>query len=101
VGTYVKGSKEGHGRYDWVDGSHFEGEFVNSMFEGQGTYYYAESEKVYEGNFSENLFDGKGKLTFKDGRVYSGDFVKNKKHGSGTMIFANGNKYIGAWSEDN
>lgn len=70
------------------------------MFHGKGVYYFAESEKVYEGDFVENLFQGKGKLSFKDGRVYSGDFVENKKHGNGTMVFPNGNKYIGGWRED-
>ena len=34
TGTYVDGIKEGHGRYDWSDSSHFEGEFVDSKFQG-------------------------------------------------------------------
>ena len=47
-----------------------------------------------------NLFDGKGKLTFADGRVYEGDFRGGKRDGQGTMVFPNGNKYIGQWAND-
>jgi len=65
-----------------------------------GVYYFAESERTYEGNFSQNLFEGKGKLTYKDGRRYDGDFKAGKKDGNGTMIFPNGNKYIGQWEND-
>ena len=65
-----------------------------------GVYYFAESERTYEGSFSQNKFEGKGRLTFKDGRMYDGDFVEGKKHGNGTMVFPNGNKYIGQWEND-
>ena len=65
-----------------------------------GVYYFAESERTYEGNFSQNLFEGKGKLTYKDGRCYVGDFKQGKKDGNGTMVLPNGNKYIGQWEND-
>ena len=65
-----------------------------------GVYYFAESERTYEGKFSQNLFEGKGKLTYKDGRQYEGDFKQGKKDGNGTMTFPNGNKYIGQWEND-
>ena len=71
-----------------------------SIFLGLGVYYFAESERTYEGEFSQNLFEGKGKLTFKDGRSYEGDFRAGKKEGNGTMVFPNGNKYIGGWEND-
>lgn len=70
------------------------------MFHGYGVYYFAESEKTYEGQFVENQFEGKGKLTFKDGRQFNGDFKGGKKDGQGTMIQADGNKYIGSWKND-
>lgn len=65
-----------------------------------GVYYFAESERTYEGSFSNNLFEGKGRLTYKDGRMYEGDFKAGKKDGTGTMVQPNGNKYIGDWSND-
>lgn len=60
-----------------------------------GVYYFAESERTYEGSFSLNLFEGKGKLTYRDGRQYEGDFRQGKKEGHGIMLLPNGNKYIG------
>lgn len=86
-GQYVKGQKQGRGRYEWVDRSFYEGDFDNSQFSGYGTYYFAESEKTYEGYFAENVFEGKGKITFKDGRQYTGDFKAGLKSGQGTMVF--------------
>lgn len=63
-------------------------------------YYFAETERTYDGTFSQNLFEGKGKLSYKDGRTYTGDFKQGKKDGNGTMHFPNGDKYIGQWSND-
>ena len=74
--------------------------FLRSWLFSLGVYYFAESERTYEGTFSQNLFEGKGKLTYKDGKCYEGDFVQGKKHGNGTMVFSNGNKYIGQWAND-
>lgn len=42
------------------------------MFSGLGTYYFAEQEKKYEGDFAENVFEGQGLLTYKDKRTYEG-----------------------------
>lgn len=58
----------GRGRYEWSDGSYYEGEFLDSKFSGFGVYYFAEAEKTYEGQFQDNVFEGKGKFIFKDGR---------------------------------
>lgn len=65
-----------------------------------GVYFFAESEKTYEGQFAANVFEGYGRLAFKDGRRYEGNFKAGKKHGQGTMVFPNGNKYIGEWAQD-
>ena len=36
-GDYAYGKKEGQGRYEWQDGSYYEGDFIDSKFHGQGT----------------------------------------------------------------
>ena len=51
------------------------------IFSILGMYYFAESERTYKGQFMNNLFDGKGKLTFADGRIYEGDFRGGKREG--------------------
>ena len=47
VGTFYKGKKNGKGRFEWEDGSYYEGDFVDGHFMGQGTYYFADIEKYY------------------------------------------------------
>jgi hypothetical protein len=46
-----------------------------------GIYFFAESEKTYEGAFASNVFEGQGRLQFKDGRRYEGNFKGGKKQG--------------------
>ena len=37
--NYVMGKKKGKGRYEWQDGSYYEGDFEDSMFQGEGKFY--------------------------------------------------------------
>lgn len=70
------------------------------MFSGKGTYFFADSDKTYEGDFNNNHFHGKGKLTFGNGNCYNGTFENGLQSGQGTMSYADGSKYIGAWHND-
>ena len=53
TGDFVDGKKTGKGRFEF-DGSHYEGDFVDGKFHGKGKYYFADSGKIYEGDFVEN-----------------------------------------------
>ena len=44
-----------------------------------------ENGDVYEGEFSENQFNGKGKLTYHSGSIFEGDFVDGIPHGKGKL----------------
>lgn len=83
----------------WADGSYYEGDFVDGLFHGKGTYYFKESEKTYTGDFVEGRIEGEGEAKWADGREYSGHFKNGKEEGEGRMLFANGNKYIGSFRE--
>jgi hypothetical protein len=65
-----------------------------------GKYYFADSGKLYEGEFKNNNMDGKGVIIWPDESRYEGDFHSGKMHGKGTKHFANGNRYIGDWKND-
>ena len=52
---------------------------------------------TYEGEFSEDLFNGKGVLKYADGSYYEGEFRKGQICGKGEMLFSNGSKYDGQW----
>lgn len=56
---------------------------------------------VYEGQFSNDLYHGKGLLTKKEGAIYDGEFEKGERHGSGTQIFGeNKGQYVGNWKKN-
>ena len=54
----------------------------------------------YEGNFSNGLFNGQGKLTYQDGDTYDGEFLSGKKHGQGTYSYKGKGVHKGAWEFD-
>ena len=63
---------------------------MDGQFHGKGKYFFAESEKIYEGDFLENSMHGKGIMIWKDGSKYQGEFKENKIEGMGHKVFANG-----------
>ena len=52
---------------------------------------------VYVGEFKNDLFNGQGTYTFADGRVYEGKFKDDKFHGQGTMTYPDGTVESGKW----
>ena len=75
-GTFFNGKCHGHGRADFPDG-HYEGEWRN------------------------NMYWGKGKCVWADGRVYQGDFVKNRSHGYGKETYPDGTvRHEGQWENN-
>lgn len=57
----------GKGRYDWPDGSWYEGDVNIGLRHGFGTYATPEEECIYEGEWKDGLKDGKGVMVFKNG----------------------------------
>ena len=49
-GDYKNGEKTGKGKFE-CDGSIYEGDFVDGKFHGHGKYYFADSGKIYKGEF--------------------------------------------------
>lgn len=47
---------------------------------------------IYEGNFKNGLFSGKGKWSSKQGRSYEGNFKNGLRHGKGTSIDSKGER---------
>ena len=52
------GKKHGHGKFNWADGSTYDGEFLNNNIHGQGVYEWADGRK-FEGAWKNNKMDGK------------------------------------------
>ena len=96
IGESLNGLPHGHSRYYYGDGSlAYDGEFSN----GERTYgrHYENGVLVYEGQWKNKMYDGKGKY-YKDGYLsYEGEFSKNAEHGYGKTYSKKG--YVSAEGE--
>jgi hypothetical protein len=52
-GDYFNGAKTGTGKFEY-EGSVYEGDFVDGKFHGTGKYFFADSGKIYKGQFINN-----------------------------------------------
>jgi hypothetical protein len=106
----------GNGTMLFVDGSKYEGTFLDSKINGFGTYYYANNSK-YTGEWKDGYYHGEG-IKYngpKDVRIglwQSGEYLGTKEdaskkgcilgdceQGEGTYVYADGSKYIGEFKE--
>jgi hypothetical protein len=55
---------------------------------------------VYQGEFAERYFEGRGRLNHARGSVFEGIFKKGSPNGPGTCDWANGWRYVGDWRQD-
>jgi hypothetical protein len=79
TGAYNNGNMYGKGKYISSDFL-YEGDFVNNVYEGNGTYIYKNNVKKirYEGEFKNDMFNGYGVLTYKDGKTQDGQWKDDK-----------------------
>lgn len=100
-GIYVKGFKQGAGKYAWKDGSSYEGQFQNDSIHGNGKFVC--SYGVYEGQFEDAFQHGEGVFNYSNGDKYVGQFSRGVREGKGKMVWASGvphEWYEGQWLED-
>lgn len=86
----------GEGEYAGDDGSIYNGNFRNNLFDGQGVYISPDGDK-YVGQFSKGEFSGQGVYFWKNGQKYVGYFRHSQLHGAGTMYYKDGGQDIGYW----
>lgn len=80
TGTLESGKPEGTGSFisekpkddTWT----YEGDWVNGLMEGPGTYTWSDGQK-YTGEFKGGLLDGEGKIDLGDGSIYECTFIEN------------------------
>jgi hypothetical protein len=71
-----KGKRCGVAKCTWIDGS------------------------TYNGGWLNDVRHGKGVFKSREGTVYDGNFDNDIRHGAGTLTYASGNKIIGIWEKD-
>lgn len=55
VGQWFEGKRNGYGVLTKRNGDHFEGSWVYDQREGQGSYFYAESNKLFVGEYVNDM----------------------------------------------
>jgi len=66
--------------------------------EGEGKYQFHDGTK-YEGIFKRNLQDGYGQAKYPGGTIYVGEWRNGYPHGNGRVVYKGGIKYEGFWRE--
>ncbi len=113
-GCIIGNCQDGRGTFAYVDGSKYEGTFVNGKLDGHGKWHYPNGD-VYIGMFKNNFVHGVGTLYEKKGTVLSGNWEQGEYigerfsskgqegcvtgdcfNGRGTYIYKDGfAKYVG------
>ena len=55
---------------------------------------------IYEGEFTNNILNGQGKITYANGDIYKGEFKNHKLNGQGKITYANGNIHEGIFKDN-
>jgi hypothetical protein len=79
------------------NGDRYDGTFVDGLFGGSGTYWYASGAR-YDGQFRDGLRNGSGTTVWPSGSRYSGGYVNNKPNGYGTVTTDKGTS-SGTWRD--
>lgn len=78
----------------------YEGEYRDNMFHGKGTLSWREG-SIYKGEFKHGLMHGKGVLKYSSGESYKGDFRNGEWNGRGLYISREGDQYQGEVKDSN
>jgi len=75
MGDFVKGKKEGKGRYVHSTGLVYEGDYKQGLKHGQGKLCNSDETTSYEGEFKDGLPHGKG-VAYWDEKAHRTEFVE-------------------------
>lgn len=75
-GSWVEDLREGYGVYQYANGDRYEGEWKQDLRHGQGSYFYAETGSKYVGLWKKGKMTGHGEIIHKNHK-YVGKFKDN------------------------
>jgi len=90
---------EGEGQLVDSDGNLvYEGQWKDDHYEGKGRLVGRGTDWIkYEGEFRGGRMEGFGEILFKDGKRYKGQFINDVPHGKGRMFLRNNQVQNGIW----
>lgn len=66
------------GLHIYKDGSRYQGNWTEGVKHGQGVYFLANNETLFEGSFRNDHMEGEGQITFNDGLIIKGRWYAGK-----------------------
>ena len=73
-----EGRRSGYGKLSYLNGSFYEGEFMNDKKSGIGTEVSCNGD-LYEGSFYEDQYHGYGVVSYLNGQIWEGRFENGRK----------------------
>ena len=102
-GACINGKANGFGKLTKYDDgkleSTFEGNYINGIREGKGTFSHKDG-SVAKGNYVNGQLVGFGTRISENGDKYEGEFLNYREHGKGVYYYANGSKFEGFFVSD-
>jgi hypothetical protein len=93
--------KNGVGTFKYKNGDQYIGTYNNGNMHEKGKY--ISSDFVYEGDFVNNVYEGKGIYTYKNNTKkirYEGDFKNDMFNGHGILYYGDNSEENGEWKDD-
>ena len=69
------------------------------VWEGFGTIKFSDG-SMYQGQTKNKMYNGKGRMTHVNGDIYQGEWKDGKANGYGVFVDTNGSMYEGQWIDD-
>lgn len=96
-GELRDGLFDGKGTLSATDGARYEGEFRRGRYHGRGTYTSVGGD-VYHGDFAEGELTGQARISYANGSSWEGEVRRWVPEGRGTFVLASGRRYTGEFS---
>lgn len=78
------GKRRGPGKCTWIDGSTYDGEWLDGVRHGKGVFKSREG-TVYDGHFDNDIRHGEGILTYVSQNSVKGTWEKDRLNGPGQL----------------
>lgn len=101
IGKWENGLQHGKGKLIHLNGTSYDGDWVEGKKDGDGIAKFPEGHKCkeYNGKWKDGNYGSSGKFSFADGGVYDGGLLNGKFDGDGTYFYSDGTQFTGKWKE--
>lgn len=99
VGNFREDYLNGVAKINFPNGDVYEGQCLNNVRHGEGTYTWKENSSTYAGEWKDGVRHGKGTYIWADNANFDGSFENGVLHGRGTYTNKTGHQYQQVWEK--